>query len=267
MTPEIAIAYFSQIYKVINNEQIAKKLDGVIKMKKRELFNSKLSINYSDNLSTNWDMVIFPRIEQLLTKKCMGIIYVKEIEDLSQFIISHKKEIFPSGKEANMLVASYLLNELGAHSEDLYQSAVQKLKNNSPTSVDTQYLYALTHIIFINSRYFDKYVNPVNFQKEIVEFNRVLALVIQRPFKSDIEEDVIAEILISLKLLKQPMTRDSLLLYSRLMDYQNKDGSWGNEKNTNSGKLHHTTLSILALIEFSPHFRIGNIYYPIDPID
>jgi hypothetical protein len=49
-------------------------------------------------------------------------------------------------------------------------------------------------------------------------------------------------------------------MYQRLMGLQNPDGSWGSDKEVTGTKVHYTAVASMALLDFAPVFRDGDIF-------
>jgi hypothetical protein len=164
------------------------------------------------------------------------------------------------------LVAGYLLKELSIDPQGSYENSISALRSpenqliDSSGRMDYLYLYGLTHIIITKSGYFGRYLDPNEFELEISIFRKALNKFTSAPGMTDFEADILAEILICLKLLPLPSDPQVEIVCRRLVERQNPDGSWGKGQKISTSKVHHTVVSTLALMEFAPTLQAESIF-------
>ena len=93
--------------------------------------------------------------------------------------------------------------------------------------------------------------------RSLVELTKLPGVGPKKVRKLGDELDITAEMLICLKLLRVPLSDDIEKLRLNLAKAQQPDGSWGSSGSSMNELSHHTLMSTLALIEFSPSFRGG----------
>jgi len=228
------------------------------------------SINIKDEKYLNW-FQLRPVVEELLRRKCAGEEYISDAEKIRGLLSSSWNDIFTKKMTLSQkLVAAYLLRELGACTDEFYASITKRIRSRSKVLDKPSgygyffYLYALTHIIFTESDYYGHYLDSKNFGPEINGLNKAINRFSFYPEISDNIADILSEILICFKLLQIRPDQRTDREYQRLIKKQNPDGSWGGEKETENAKIHHTVVTTLALLEFSPSFRGKKIYCNAD---
>lgn len=240
------IVYFTYFYKTTSNPLLARKYS--------DLVDEKISkINSSDYIEDRkngvWDI-----FKTIILKQCQGKDYKIDLNRLSGVYDKN------SDKLQQKLVLAYMLGKLGLE-EDAYSNVISEIrsKKTSPSNKDYYaYLYALTHIIYTKSGYYNQYLDNKNYKLEVAEFNKAIDLFLSKNDTSDLYIDVVSEILISLKILQIEPDAKVNRLYERLISAQHPDGSFGKDENTPNGISHHTLVATLALMPFPKEFRSIN---------
>jgi hypothetical protein len=126
--------------------------------------------------------------------------------------------------------------------------------------MDYSYLYGLTHIVMTKSEYYGRYLDRNEFELEMSTFRQALSRFTSATAMTDFEADILAEILICRKLLRLPPDPLVEIACRRLVQRQNRDGSWGKGQEVSTSKVHHTVVSTLALMEFAPTLQAKSIF-------
>lgn len=269
ISAETTAANLKKIYKATPDEKLAAHLADTIRKIEATLPPVDTDIDLSDEKYCSW-FVLRPKVEGLLRRKCIGQAFQPDTDKIKKHLRRHWSDIFPPKMILSQkLVAAYLLEALGVCSPEFYRSVVTQIRSRAKLLSDPSkpaylyYLYALTHTVFTRSDYYSRYLDKSNFDFEINGMTKAIDWLVLQPDLSDNGSDILAEMLICLKLLKIPPEARTRKAASKLLEKQNPDGSWGSEQETPAARTHHTVVAVLALMEFAPAFRPGKIYCPL----
>ncbi len=264
MPPASAVTAYRKIYKVTADEDLAAELLGITREMEMGLPQADIPVDVSDSQPLYWHK-LRPLLTHLLRRKCAGEEYGKDAAAIEDLLALEWERIFRSNTMLNnKVVAAYFLKEIGIGREDLYDTVVSEVRSKAYLLNDFRtypylfYLYALTHIVLTKSDYYDHYLDPSGFGPEMAGFHKALSSYLRIGDMTSTEIDVAAEMLICQKILQVHAPEHTAML-RRLMEHQNADGSWGG-KEVDSAKIHTTAVATMALLEFAPEFRKGNVY-------
>ncbi|MFH1312525.1 MAG: hypothetical protein ABIJ00_04790 [Candidatus Eisenbacteria bacterium] len=276
ISPAVAVTTFRKIYRVTADDSLAARLLEIIEETEPTLPQVNIAVDIHDRDSRRWHK-LRPVLIELVRNKCVNQVFetdLRPIEDLRDF---YWDRLFLSTMDlSKKVVAAYLLKRLGV-ADELYDSVVEEVRSqadllNQPRSYHyVFYLYALTHVVLTNSGYYDHYLDPAGFAVEIAGFDKALRDFLALEDMTSTELDVASEALTCLKLLRVPADPRMERMYQRLMEEQNPDGSWGSDKEVTGSRIHNTVVASIALLDFAPEFRDGDIYcdsitYGPDPL-
>lgn len=245
---------YKGIYKLTSDDKVAKELLTIIMERRKKtplVIDEKNKKYYSLG-------VIEQTAKDLLEYQCSGSDITAEREKLRKIFESNKpdieKEIPRDPTEAVILF--YHLGKNGIYDNQLMDQTYSYIKQGETDSIDI--IYALTHIVFAESDYFEKYPNPGDFQDEIKKFQNILAKYLKRESLSADDADMLSEVIMSLKLLNQGNNESVKEISQMLINKQNEDGSWGDPDETYGQIIHHTAVAVLALTDYRKKPRSGN---------
>ncbi len=264
------ILYLMQIYKITSDEKLAQKLSKIILT---EIHNIKIKdtlINLDDPKNLNWQITLRPIVDSLFNKKCAGKEYTNDLNNLKVLLKTHSKEIFSKDVDlSSKMIAAYILKSLGIDINNFYANTISDIKSQpytfSEISLENQeystysYLFALTHVIYSESDYYDKYLDPNNYKDIVLKLNKILDMFSAQQNFTGFSADIVPEALSSLKILHIAPDQKKDNLYKKLIISQNPDGSWGTNDEMRSAVAHHTVVAVTALLPFTSEFRKGSI--------
>jgi hypothetical protein len=265
MPPGVAAVTFRKIYRVTPDDQLAAELLEIIREAEGALPQVNTAIDIHDRDARHWPN-LRPVLTELVRYKCVNLLQeadLKPIEDLRDF---YWDQMFLSTMDlSKKVVAAYLLERLGV-TDKLYDSVLEEVRSHGELLDQPRsyayifYLYALTHIVLTSSDYYDHYLDPAGFKGEIAGFDKALKDYLAVEDMTATEIDVASEMLICLKLLRVPADPPTQKMRRRLVDCQNADGSWGSGNDVTGTRIHNTAVASMALLDFAPEFREGDIY-------
>jgi hypothetical protein len=260
-----AVMTFRKLYRVTPDDSLAADLLAIIEEAEDNLPQMNIAFDIHNPDARRWHN-LRPLLTELVRNKCVNQVFesdLQPIEDLRDF---YWDQLFLSTMDlSKKVVASYMLKRLGID-EGLYDSAVEEVRSrqnllDQPRSYQSVfYLYALTHIVLTKSGYYDHYLNPAAFKGEIAGFHKALVDFADIEDMTTTELDAVSEALVCLKLLRVPTDSTAEKMYRRLIESQNPDGSWGSDDEVTGTRVHNTAVATMALLDFAPAFRPGDIY-------
>jgi len=266
-----ALWFFMNLYQVTPDKERQKQYESVIREK--EIQYERIDRSEIDAHETQYALMsILPQALVLLWKQCLGEDVGMEKEHIRTFISNNRTALFPYHLDmGNKIVGAYVLSELGVLDKIFYDATIQEIISYAPKAqadINFPYLYGLTHIALTKSDYYSFYLNPFEFEKEIVLLRQAVTqlLLAIRNEKSHQNKrtgrliDISSEVLIALKLLRQKSNIDSEALIKEILSLQNSDGSWSGEDIYLTS--HHTLVATLALMDFAQQFPEAKIYCP-----
>jgi len=255
-----AFSTVHSLYRTVADEALARRSLQIARQVDKKRGTFRLSRDFSGEEYQNWKNVD-QSVKQIIRDRCQGRPDEEILKSLAVHIQKNGRSILDDLRLNNRIVATFFLSELGIDCCNFYEEATSELRSSldhppEENAIDSiLHLYALTHVIFTRSGYYDHYLNQKQFENEAKALEEALSSNLEREL-SDLDIDITAEMLMALKLIRAPLQDDTKKLRKRLATLQNSDGSWGATP-TLADRAHHTLMSTMALIEFAPSFRGG----------
>jgi hypothetical protein len=263
MPVEWAFSSSHKLYRTVADEALAERLLRALRQKNRERELYKLPADLTKSKFLRWKEVE-PFVKQLIRDECEGTSDPEMTERLCSHIRKNQDRIIDRLGLSQKIVATFYLKEMDGSFNTMYEQAISDLRKIYGQSTERRrlsYLYAVTHVIFTKSGYYDRYLDREKFRQEEEVIRRALSPEISN-------KEILAEMLICLKLLRVPADDQIRQLNSVLVKEQNLDGSWGTPPGVEyhgrpwlgldpRQRIHLTYLCTLALIDFAPEFRGG----------
>jgi hypothetical protein len=237
------IVYFTYFYKTTSDPLLAQKYLSLVDEKISKINSSDYIENSNNGI---WDI-----FKTIYLKQCQNKDYKIDLDRLKG---SYDKD---NDKLQQKLVLAYLLEKVGLE-KNAYSNVISEIRSKKISSSNKDYylyLYALTHIIYTKSGYYNHYLNSKDYKLEIEEFNNAIDLFLSKKDTSDAYIDIVSEVLISLKILQIEKDNRVNRLYERLIKAQHPDGSFGKDESIPNGISHHTLVATIALMPFPKEFR------------
>ncbi len=253
-------AIAQQLYRTVADEALAQQFLQIARQTDTRRKTVVLPMDFSGDEYLTWQAVGAP-VKQLLRWRCEGRPEEEATRKLAAHIRDNGSSILGRLTLTRRIVAAFYLKELGIDCCNFYEDAILELRSSldhpppEGTTDEHSHLYALTHIAFTASGYFDHYLNRDQFEAEANALMQALSRYNNKDL-SNLEIDLTAEMLIAQKLLRIPSQGNIENLRLRLARLQNPDGSWSSFP-PRIGRVHTTLMCTLALIQFAPSFRDG----------
>jgi hypothetical protein len=260
-----ALKNFEKIHRATADEGIRQQMARLTREKVKALPDEAPKIDPADPDLHTW-YGLRPAVMDLIYLKSLGKPWKTEADKIVQLYAKHGEAILPLRSTlSERLVAAYKLKILGVPTDEIYANTLAEIRAQEPAiqqlggGRDMMNLYARTHVIFTASAYYSRHLDPAGFAPEIASFTAALEQFSRWEKMNDSWTDLASEIVIARKILRLPPDANTEALCRRLVALQNSDGSWGSGPFSN-GKVHHTAMSVLALLEFADEFKVGLDY-------
>lgn len=199
-----------------------------------------------------------PVLLDLLRRKCLG----EDINTETKKITQELEKMEPSQDLGQL----YMLKELGIGDQNHYNqlvsefvSVIKKQPNQANPNHLDELLSFITHIVLYQSDYFSQYPDPNMLRQELSILKRSLTGISTSPTVLRNNVDLLAQILFSLKLLRQKPDDTVNALYNGLIAIQNNDGSWS-ETQSKEFTFHNTVMATIALMNFPDKLRGRKVF-------
>jgi hypothetical protein len=270
ISPSFAAVTFRKIYKTTTDDSLARAILHTVRAIEPHLPDLDTAIDTSDIRSLRWH-TLRPLLMELIRRKCARSEYAWDASQVEAMVATHWEDMFPSkAMLSQKIVAAFLLGKLGIASDTWQAEALEDIRahkhllDRPGEYYYMSYLYAVTHVIFVYAGYYDRYLDAADFEPEIAAFRTAIQRFLRSDYLDPMAADIASEILISAKLLRLPVDADIRELQRILMNNQNRDGSWGSSGRADNPKIHTTAVATLALMDFTPEFRPGDVFCDSD---
>ena len=198
---------------------------------------------------------------ELRRRKAVGEPYEAQAEVVRKLLESRGQQFWPRVRLTQRIVYLYQFRELGWEAPFEFEELVRqvgmwaKSRQWRGGAQDQPTLYAITHLILVEGRYFQEYVDPERYKSMVPFLLLSLKRLTSEGLRGERELDIAAEILASLALIRYPdndLTRD---VRKRIIAAQNPDGSWGDGDGVTAGKVHATALAVWATMILPSELR------------
>jgi hypothetical protein len=196
-----------------------------------------------------------PMLFELDRRRQMGLPWKAARDRIQALVAANEGTFFEGLKPTQRIVYSHLFSELEIEPRESLaaltaetQARVRALPAVE-VSGDVQTMYAITHLIYAQSRYFRDYVDPAAFGFARPALNRVLRTWLAGR-RDPYYMDVVAEVLVCRQLLRVPDDGLSRRARSVLNELQNDDGSWSGGREAGRQQTHATLGGAAANLVF-----------------
>jgi len=252
----------NKLYRVVSDEVLAERLLVVGRRVHAEIGRREVPTDLSNRKYLLWG-ALDPLVKQVIRDRCTGQRSSDDAERLAAHVREHRADLVDRLPLNRRIVAAYYLEQAGMDCCNLYESSLSALRavlealpSDKNLANDPLLLYAITHVLFTRSSYYDHYLDPKDFEPELAAIRSAASGMAARGLHP-LDLDIAAELLICLKLVRAPADATVESLRRQVVAMQNQDGSWGADQG--SGR-HATLMATLALVDFAPEFRgEGNI--------
>jgi len=257
MPPNWRASIFATLYRIVPDERYAKRILSILDAVEAEPMAELPTDLTSPTLLRA--ARLRPVLLELWRRKQTGGEWEKQVATLRTLVGKHEQDLWSSMRLTQQLVFMHSLNRLGIQTQRTSRDVARELRerwSGEPQGkllLDRHFMFAVTHIFYVDSEYHQKRLDPAGYAGEIEILNRALHRYV-RAFPSDrIFIDIAAEVLVSRRLLGLPQTATSRVLTRMLLERQNANGSWGTSKGFSA--YHSTTTVVEALIDYPAEFR------------
>jgi hypothetical protein len=181
------------------------------------------------------------------------------VAQLQSLLREREEELWTPMAIGDQLVTLHLLHRLGIQTRLSVDDIMAELRwlwgvgDQDALLLDVAFMYAVTHIFYVGSGYFQERLDPERYPNEIALFDRALESY-ARSFPENANfVDISGEILASRRLLGLPETGASRALIRELLRRQKPDGSWLVPRGFQD--VHATASVVHGVIDWPAEFR------------
>ena len=262
MPLEFAVGNAEKIRRVTTDEALRRKLDELALRRLGELPKEPPTVDPEDVARRRWQ-AFGPAVQDLLYRKALGLPWKDGANALGRLWAERGEALLPTSITLSpRLVAARQAVRLGLPAGGAYAKTLEAVRAQEKSGLRSGRrthlfpYYACTHVVFTASDYYTRYLDAAAFASEVACFDRALDEAAAAAELDEDTADLLSEVLVSRKLLRLPPDARTEAFRRRLLALQTADGSWG-ERDVMTSRAHHTTVAILALMEFSPELRVG----------
>lgn len=254
--PEARLRAHLTHYRVTPDAELAATLEPLIEQEQRTVIALAATEPADMELGPGGAPHLMRLMNQLIVAQANGIILEDARQRGQSAITRGERDIYARLAQANWhLWFGYAVSKLGLSAWTNLRTEIARVRAMpaAPTPAeDTLRLFALTHVVLYETDYGSRYVDAAEFDFEREAFRSTLRFYRAHPPTTEVEIDLLGEILGCYKLMGVPPDDDALAIRALIAARQNPDGSWGDTP----GERYHRTLSALwGLIDFAPEPR------------
>ncbi len=201
-----------------------------------------------------------PVVGELVRRKQAGESWKDPTRQLQEPIRHHETTLWKRMQLTPQLVLLHQFAKLAIETQLSMDTVRQEIRSRWQSGeperllVDFEFMFGVTHVFFVASGYFSRYLDPGEYALEIEILDTALRRYLSgRMPKRRAFLDLQAEILAARKLVHLPEGEDAIAMVERLLALQHEDGSWGEPFKNH--EFHATYTAVLALLEYPPRLR------------
>ncbi|MBW2499778.1 MAG: hypothetical protein JRF61_21045 [Deltaproteobacteria bacterium] len=251
--------FLLRLYRVAPNDETAARIEAVLRDDSAASRRFVLPGDLSDP-SLLHSLRLTPILFELRRRKALGEPYEEHCEALRRVLESHGDAFWPRVRLTQRGVFLHQFRDLALplpfDFEDLLAEVEASVTQRpvAEVALDRQSLYAMTHLVLVEGRYFREYVDADRYEAMLPILVRALDVQLNEG-AGERALDVVAEILACLSLIRYPEDASVLGARRRVIAAQNADGSWGDGEGVTPGRVHATLLGVLATLVLPERLR------------
>lgn len=257
MPPEWGVSIFVNLYRIAPNEEMAQRfraaLDEALRDPQGEV-PSELdapTLLEPDRLR--------PLLNELWRRRLSAAPWERDAAALRALVEQNEGQLWAGLGLNHQLPFLHMLHRVDIRPHRTYADIQRELRafweagDADALLLNAPFMYAITHIFYAGSGYFQTRMDPSHYDLEIEIMDRALARYTETFPRNSNFVDISAEILTSRRLLGLPETEASRAITRRLLRLQHTDGSWLRPKGFQD--YHATASAVHAFLEYPAEFR------------
>ena len=257
MPPEWSTSIFARLYRIAPTEGLAGSMRSMLDEALREPQGPIPPDLHSAELLD--PKLLRGVLNELWRRRLMGLPWEAEGAALRSLLEEKEEDLWRAVALNHQFVFLHLLERIDIHTRRTQDDVARELRgiwfggDQEALLLDVAFMYAITHVFYAGSGYFQSRMDPVRYPVEIDILKRALGRYVQDfPTNSNFV-DISAEILASRRLLGLPDSEASLAMTRLLLERQKPNGSW--LKPVGFQDYHATASAVHAFIQYPPEFR------------
>jgi len=248
-----------RLHRVAPDDETARRIEAVLRDDGAPSRRFPLPARLSDPRLLQ-PLRLMPILFELRRRKAVGEPYEAELEVLRRLLEARGGALLTRLPLTQRIVCLHQLRDLGLprpYDFDSLFAEVEASVRERPIAElieDRAILYAITHLVLVESGYFRRYVDAARYGNLLPPLRQALPIQLAEG-AGEQGLDVAAEILACLSLLRQPDDEVVREARRRLIAAQDADGSWGDTPGVNPTRVHATLVGTFGTIELPATLR------------
>jgi hypothetical protein len=257
MPPEWSTSIFARLYRIVPTEPLAESMRSMLDDALQEpQARIPADLRAPELLDPEQ---LRPVLNELWRRRLTGAPWEAESAALRSLLEEREDELWEAVALNHQFVFLHLLERVDIHTRRTQDDVTQELRaiwrhrDQEELLLDIAFMYAITHVFYAGSGYFQHRMDPAPYAVEIDILDRALDRYVEDFPRNSNFVDISAEILASRRLLGLPDSEASLAMTRLLLERQKPNGSW--LRPVGFQDYHATASAVHAFIKYPPEFR------------
>jgi hypothetical protein len=252
-----SMSTFDRLYKIAPNEESARRI--------KNLFDEAMASPIAD-LPDRLDSPrlleareLRPIVIELWRRKMTGAAWKESAAAIEALLVEREDEFWPPILSTQQLVFFHLFQRIGIETRRTKEDVARELRtlwangDREQLVLDISFMYPITHVIYVDTGYGDRLLDPADYPIEIEILDTALAHYAAEFPIDPMFIHVAFEVLTSRRFLQLPETHDARAVKGELLLLQDQSGCW--RPGTGNDTIHATREAVHALGRFPRELR------------
>lgn len=251
------VTTFDRLYKIAPTEALARRIKGVFdEAMARPMAHVPDRLDSPQLLEAR---ALQPILIELWRRKMTGAAWKESAAAIEAFLVEHEDEFWPPIMSTQQLVFLHLFQRIGIETrrtkEDIARVLRERWANEDRERLvlDITFMYPVTHVIYVDTGYGDRFLEPADYPIEAEILDTALAHYASEFPINPMFIHLAFEVLTSRRFLQLPETGEARAMKGKLLLLQDESGSW--RPGSGNDTIHATREAVHALGRFPRELR------------
>ena len=252
-----SVTTFDRLYKIAPTEELARRI--------KRLFDEAMArpiVHVPERLNSPRlleERELKPILFELWRRKMTGAPWKEQAAEIESFLVAHEGEFWPPIRPTQQLVFFYLFHRIDIETRRTKEDVARELRelwakgNREQLVRDARFMYPVTHVIYVDTGYGDRFLDPADYPIEVEILDTSLARYAVRFPTNPMFIHLAFEVLTSRRFLQLPDTDEARAVKAKLLPLQDESGCW--RPGTGTEAIHATREAVHALGQFPRELR------------
>jgi hypothetical protein len=252
-----SLTTFDRLYKIAPTEGLARRF--------KDLFDEAMArpmVHVPERLDSPRLLEareLRPIVIELWRRKMTGAAWKEPAAAIEAFLVEHEDEFWPPIMSTQQLVFFHLFHRIDIETRRTKEDVARELRelwtngDRERLVLDITFMYPVTHVIYVDSGYGDRFLDPADYPIEVEILDTALAHYAVRFPINPMFIHLAFEVLTSRRFLQLPETGEARATKGKLLLLQDESGSW--RPGTGNDTIHATREAVHALGRFPLELR------------